>query len=255
MTDLPEIHALPWWKGGEGGTPSLARFSADFLGRVNPIPRSIATELAARGLVGIESSSASGRLLSAALSWIARLPDLASAMYACVSHIHLLAAEAGYDVSHSEPRWPCTIFVSVPDREDEIGALRLGESIVHEAMHLHLTNRERQTRFVAPGAGMMRSPWRNEPRPIHGVLHGLYVFSCLSYFFRSLMTEQLIDVAGHAHLLRRLTDIREEVRSIDLVALSGSLTNAGTALADQCVVITVDYPELADTRAATVLTS
>ena len=235
MTGRQDMRAPPWQDGGEGGTSSMVRFIADLLGGVTLIPPTIAAELATRGLVGIEPSPASTHLLSAALSWIARLADLASIIHASVSDIHLLEAEAGYDVSHSEPRWRRTIFVSIPERSDSIGALRLAESVVHEAMHLHLTNREQQTQFVMPGDGTMRSPWRDELRPFQGLLHGLYVFSCLTYFFRELMTDQAVDVAGRAHLTQRLRDIEDEVQSIDFVTLAGGLTNAGIALAEQCI--------------------
>lgn len=234
MMDLQDKHVPPWRDGAQTETSSIARFGADLVARVNPIPRTIGAELAARGLVGIEASPASARLLDAALSWIARLPELVSIVHAIVRDIHLLEAGPGYDVSHSEPRWRSSIFVSVPDREDEIGALRLAESIVHEAMHLHLTNREQQKRFVAPGGGTMRSPWRDELRPYQGVLHGLYVFSCLSCFFRSLLAEGALGAVGRAHAAQRSREIAEEVRSIDFVAFAEGLTGTGIALAEQC---------------------
>ena len=232
----------PWRDGSEREASSLAQFRADLLRRVTPIPLTIAMELKSRGLVGIEPSVMSAQLLSATLSWVARLPELASIIHAIVTDIHLLDAEAGYDVSHSEPRWRTTIFVSIPDRDDEVGALRLAESIVHEAMHLHLTNREQLIQFVARGDGKLRSPWRNEPRPFQGVLHGLYVFSCLSWFFRRLLVEGALCAAGCTHLAKRLEDISDDVHSIDLVALAGGLTKAGIALAEQCMGIAVDRP-------------
>lgn len=242
MTKRWEMRAPPWHDGCEPGTSSIARFSTDLIGRVTPIPLSIARELGSRGLVGVEPSLASAQLLGAALSWIARLPELASIIHAIVSDIHFLDAEAGYDVSHSEPRWRTTIFISIPDRSDEIGALRLAESIVHESMHLHLTNREQRTQFVVPGDGKVQSPWRDELRPFQGVLHGLYVFSCLSWFFRRLLVERAVCAVGCTHLAKRLEDISDEVQSIDLVVLAGGLTKAGIALAELCVGIAVDRP-------------
>jgi HEXXH motif-containing protein len=201
---------------------------------VVPIPPALTAELAERGLVGIEASSVSLRLLGDALHWIARVPDLASIVHALVSEIHLLAAESGYDVSHSEPRWRSSIFVSIPDRRDETGALRLAESVVHEAMHLQLTNREQLQQLVALEDGAMQSPWRDEPRSYRGVLHGLYVFSCLAAFFRSLLSEQALGEAGRRHAVQRVREIAQQVESIDFGALAAGLTDAGTALVQLC---------------------
>lgn len=44
-----------------------------------------------------------------------------------------------YDVSHSTPVLPLSIFVSVPGADERHAELRLAESIIHEAMHLQLT--------------------------------------------------------------------------------------------------------------------
>lgn len=234
MTGLLDKPAPPWRHGTEVPTASITGFSADLLERVAPIPPAFTADLFARGLVGIEASSASLRLLSDAFSWIARVRDLASIVHALVSEIHLLAAEPGYDVSHSEPRWRSSIFVSIPDRGDEIGALRLAESVVHEAMHLQLTDREQHQQLVALEDGMTRSPWRDEARPYQGVLHGLYVFSCLAAFFRRLLSERALGKAGRSHAARRVWEIAREVESIDFAALAAGLTDGGTVLMQRC---------------------
>ncbi|WP_408891854.1 aKG-HExxH-type peptide beta-hydroxylase [Novacetimonas pomaceti] len=217
----------------------FGHFHADLLRRVTPAPPEIAEELAARGLVSVESSPASTRLLGAALSWIIRLQDLASLIYASVTDIHFLESETGYDVSHSEPRWRSTIFVSVPDRSDDIGALRLAESVVHEAMHLHLTNREQETWFVKESDGTMCSPWRAERRPFQGVLHGLYVFSCLSFFFKRLIVDEALVASSRVYLTQRLTEIEGEVQSIDFVTLASGLTERGVALMEECAGVVI----------------
>ena len=204
MTGLLDQPAPPWRDGTEVPTSSITDLSADLIERVTPIPPALAAELVARGLAGVEASPTSLRLLSDAFSWIAQVRELALILLALVSEIHLIAAEPGYDVSHSEPRWRSSIFVSIPDRGDEIGALRLAESVVHETMHLQLTNREQLQQLVALKDGTTRSPWRDEDRPYQGVLHGLYVFSCLAVFFRSLLSERALGDAGHRHVAQRV---------------------------------------------------
>ena len=144
----------------------------------------------------------------------------------------LLKAPSGYDISHSEPRWPADIFVSVPERDDDIGAIRFAESVVHEAMHLHLSNFERRFPLVANTPKTMMSPWRSEQRPVQGILHGLFVFSCLYNFFEQLSDKALVRQVK-THCASRLVTIGEEIRSIDLEELGDSLTQVGKALAFQ----------------------
>lgn len=234
MTGLLNKLAPPWRDGTEVPTSSITGLGAVLMERVAPIPPGVTAELAARGLVGIEASPVSLRLLCAASFWIARVRELAPILPAVVSKIHLIAAQPGYDVSHSEPRWRSSIFVSIPDRGGEIGALRLAESVVHEAMHLQLTNREQLQRLVALKEGATRSPWRDEPRSYEGVLHGLYVFSCLAAFFRTLLSERALSDAGRRHAAQRVCEIAQEVESIDFAALAAGLTDAGAVLMQRC---------------------
>lgn len=234
MTGLLNMPTPPWREGSKVPTSSISGFSADLIELVAPIPPALTAELAARGLVGIEASPASLRLLGNAFSWIAQVRELASILHALVNEIHLLETEPGYDVSHSEPRWRNSIFVSIPDRGDEIGALRLAESVVHEAMHLQLTNRENLQQLVALDNGLTRSPWRDEARPYQGVLHGLYVFSCLAAFFRHLLSERALGEDGRRHAAKRVREISQEIESIDFEALAAGLTDEGTLLMQRC---------------------
>ena len=76
---------------------------------------------------------------------------------------------------------PGRIFISIPTSSD-VRNLRVAEAIVHEAMHLNLTNLERVTELVRYNQPQI-SPWRAELRPAAGLLHGIYVFSCVSLFY------------------------------------------------------------------------
>ena len=143
-------------------------------------------------------------------------------------HVHLIEAAPGYDVSHSEPQWPTRIFVSIPDRHDAIGSMRLAESVIHEALHLQLTAVEAHTPLVAMPGNHLSSPWREELRPVGGVLHGLYVFSCLSAFFANFAASS--EGAMRAHTLQRANEISDEISSIDLDRLLAGLTPDGADL-------------------------
>jgi HEXXH motif-containing protein len=170
-------------------------------------------------------------VLHRAALWIGLESSLAVTCAEVVGSIHLLAAASGYDISHSEPRWRQRIFVSVPERSDELGGLRLAESVVHEAMHLHLTNHEMAEPLVAEFGQRMKSPWRPEPRSYEGVLHGLFVFTCLaSYFHRITSIRDHQEVLAR-HSKKRFNDIQSEIRNLDISQLCQGLTLRGAALA------------------------
>jgi hypothetical protein len=199
--------------------------------RVSLQPPAIAGELSRRGLVAWDQSEAPAALLWQAARWIGLRPDLAVTSAQVIGDIHLLRAPPGYDVSHSEPRWRRRIFVSIPDRSDGLGALRLAESVVHEAMHLHLTNHESGEPLVMEFRRHMKSPWRAEPRSYQGVLHGLFVFSCLQTYYRGIASLVENDEGVSCHRQNRIDEIRAEVASLDLTQLCGGLTSKGVALA------------------------
>lgn len=198
--------------------------------RLEPIPAGLASHVRAAGLDPAPPGmvrDASG-LFEQAAGLLARVPDLQHAVAAVVGHVHALEAPPGYDVSHSEPRWRTTIFVSIPERHDVVGALRLAESITHEAMHLLLTDWEAEGAFVADAEAMLHSPWRGTARPARGVLHGTFVFVCIQAFFSRLSTFGL-DLSGTEHVERRLREVSDELGVVDLPRLRSVLTSRGAA--------------------------
>ena len=75
-----------------------------------------------------------------AIDILTSLPTLHGTVAKLVRVCHLIKPEDDdYDVSYSDPQVPFSIFVSVPQRRRANDALRVAESIVHEAMHLQLT--------------------------------------------------------------------------------------------------------------------
>lgn len=157
-------------------------------------------------------------------------PSLRHVVLSCVSDIIALDAPSpDLDVSHSEPRWPTLLLTSFPPRSP-VGDARLIESVVHEAMHLNLTNLERQASLTI-GDEISVSPWRTEPRPVAGVLHGAYVFACLRAFFRAVLGHDP-SAAVRRHLEARITTIQAELNSIRWDDLAHSLTITGRAVAE-----------------------
>lgn len=197
-------------------------------GRVTPPPPDIVRGIGMQGLETLPMLPAARPLLDQAQALIAGTASLAAIIAAWVQDIHLLTSAPGYDVSHSEPRWPTRIFISVPERTDGVGALRLTENVIHEAMHLQLTGVETGRPLVANPKQHLASPWRAERRPVGGVLHGLFVFTCLSAFFAEAVARLDGDMRKHA--LGRIADIRVEIASIDMHELFAGLTPYGVAL-------------------------
>jgi HEXXH motif-containing protein len=219
----------PWRLAGLEISVAAAPLEPDWLWpRVVPPPSEIAAHVEAGGLQIADVKVTDTGLFRRAAEAIAWVPSLAAIVATRVAVVHLLRADPGYDVSHSEPRWRDRIFVSVPDRHDEVGALRLAEGVIHEALHLHLTELEAISPLVGDRTGTMLSPWRLEPRSFGGVLHGAFVFAGLKAYF-DIVTAPRDSRAGH-HLDQRRADIDKQLAELDLATLRAGLTASGTAL-------------------------
>ncbi len=193
--------------------------------RVAPPEAEVRTDVEHDGLAIREADAAVEPLFIEVAGVLAEHPSLAASVAEAVGVIHLLQTSPAYDLSHSEPRWANRIFVSIPERIDRIGALRLAESVVHEAMHLQLTKLEATTPLVRDAASTLHSPWRMARRPAGGVLHGLYVFVSLRAFFEAHV--EALGSAGRRHLAQRKAEIDAELLEVDFAALAANLTPAG----------------------------
>lgn len=220
----------PWLPIDTDWTRSSAPTDDWILERLEAIPKGLSSDLLALGLepATLHMVHQASNLFKLAIGVISRLPDLHQVVKDVVGQVHALKAVSGYDVSHSEPRWRTTVFVSIPERRDIVGALRLAESIVHEAMHLLLTSWETIGSFVAEPDVMLQSPWRGTQRPVQGVLHGTFVFVCIRTFFSRLASAGL-GASAVDHLTRRLNQISEELSAVDLLRLRSALTPRGAA--------------------------
>ncbi|MGH7025568.1 MAG: aKG-HExxH-type peptide beta-hydroxylase [Caulobacteraceae bacterium] len=222
---LEDPWLLPGFEIAKSTAPSGTEWIWD---RVARAPADIEAHVRQGGLRLTDAQVTDATLFVDAAAAIGAVPSLAAIVAARVGEIHLLKADPGYDVSHSEPAWVDRIFVSLPERRDRVGALRLAESIIHEAMHLHLTLLERDCPLVRDVDGQTFSPWRQTHRPFGGVLHGVYVFVRLAAFFVGTDEPQGSAAARHVH--QRLTEIADELASIDQANLKAGLTSAGRQL-------------------------
>ena len=204
--------------------------------RIEALPASSRNRYERSGLVFPRSvpSSAAGAVRSS-LPLLAAAPSLRAAVAAYLRCVHVLQPPgADVDVSYSDPDVPFSVFVSIPG-PGRHAALRLAESLVHECMHLHLTLIEAVLPLVGDVRASIFSPWMRRPRPLRGVLHGLYVFSVIDAFLRVLESGGLLGPDQAAFAARRRRRIAGEIGRVDHAALAAGLTGDGKALVERLV--------------------
>ena len=167
-----------------------------------------------------------------AIDVLAQVPTLQKTVATLVRACHILKPEDDdYDVGHSDPNIPFSVFVSVPQKRGSTDALRVAESLVHEAMHLQLTLIERLQPLVLTSDQTYFSPWKGTLRSPRGILHGLYVFRVLDQFFERLLTLPGWSLINIGHMQRRRCEIAQQIRDVKTFQDCPVLTELGTHLA------------------------
>ena len=133
-------------------------------------------------------------------------------------------------------------------------ATEFAEALVHELQHsklnavlglAKLTDGDLTRRYLAP--------WRDDPRPLTGVLHGVYAFTCGVEFWLREIAATGADERTLFTIAHRAAQVR---RSIDSLAGEPHLSNAGRALVDIVAGrLAVCEQTPADTRLSTVVTA
>jgi hypothetical protein len=187
------------------------------------------------GLVPLSESelttSHAGAKIKSAFNTIDQVPLANACIKRLVRSIHVLTQEdAEIDVSYSHPVIPFSIFVSVCQDSSMLSNLRVAESMLHEAMHLKLTLIEEITPLVNPNAiGLYFSPWRDEPRPAQGILHGLFVFRAIQDFYNTILLH-VSSAREIDYLQDRIGQIAEEISQLKEFILCEDLTTDGAIL-------------------------
>ena len=156
-------------------------------------------------------------------------PILGTVSGLCRSLHVLKASGCGFDCSYSDPLLPFSIFASCPMSTEMNRAERLAENIVHEALHLQLSLVETIKPLIVKcrEANDLYSPWKGEWRPVHGVLHGVYVFGNLRYFWASIGA-QFPTSSSFAEA--RVKEIDNELASVKDLADHSGLTQTGRSI-------------------------
>jgi len=195
------------------------------------VPEKAAHSFKGLGLELLPRNATDAAALLRAGLLIALIPDLWFIITNRVNNIAIVhSIDDCYDTSHSDPSWPGLILVSIP-RATPVGDLRLAEAIIHEAMHHHLSALEQIVPLVTSGQTIY-SPWKCVERPAIGILHGIYVFGCVSHAFMRLIELGDLHADQLKHAQMRIEEIREEFEAIDHRSLYSSLTSSGKQVLD-----------------------
>ena len=172
-------------------------------------------------------------LVASALSIIEQWrPAVARELRAICSAIQFVRDPTAHPdkiVSFSDDSVPGALFVSIAHGDGLIDAYDLADSLVHEYRHQKLYLFERLHPTTKAGA-LVASPWREERRPVSGLLHAVFVFVELRRFW-----EHVRD-AGPARLHNRaiaqLEDTERNLAKAFDTLRSCELTKAGEALTE-----------------------
>lgn len=115
-----------------------------------------------------------------------------------------------------------SIIVATPD-----SAAALAEILVHELQHSKLNAVLDLVRLEENASQLRYAPWRGDPRPLPGLLHGIYAFMTVTEFWR----RQRGADADRRHADFKFLFHREQVRqAVQAVDAAPELTEFGTRL-------------------------
>ncbi|MDP2162070.1 MAG: HEXXH motif-containing putative peptide modification protein [Flavobacterium sp.] len=175
------------------------------------------------------NSNGQTQKLQAALDILNLVPEVKHCISFLVKRIQILRqVDEEIDTSYSHPEIPFTIFVSLC-KDDSINSnIRVAESILHEAMHLKLTLIEKHIDLIVPNTNeTYYSPWREEQRPVRGVLHGLFVFGAVLGLYKKLEFLKECSSDEKRYIATRIFEINKEFETILSFKNSNGLTSAG----------------------------
>ena len=139
--------------------------------------------------------------------------------------------------SFSSTTLPGVIFVGTERGDGRLIDVRhLAESCIHEHFHnrLYLLDEALPLTIKTANPRSYFSPWKQAMRPIEGMLHAVYVFSHLAWFWRCA-GEKIDELRGYAadsvaEHVEHLTTATEEIDIDELTPAGRCILSASTAL-------------------------
>jgi HEXXH motif-containing protein len=145
--------------------------------------------------------------------------DLATEVAGCVSVIVPQSPLSGRPSSSTSPESFGAVAMSLPP--DPVSG---AESLVHEVQHLKLAALLDVVRLTAPDDGRRYyAPWRDDPRPLSGLLQGTYAFLGVTGFWR----EQRARGSTSGADLKFTRSLQGAMLATGTLRASGGLTPAG----------------------------
>lgn len=132
-------------------------------------------------------------------------------------------------VSFSDDSVPGALYVSIAQGDRLIDPYDLADSLVHEYRHQKLYLFKRRHPTTAAGA-LVVSPWRDDPRPVSGLLHAAFVFVELRRFWEHVRDEGPRRL--HNRAVAQLEDTERNLAQAFDTLRSCELTASGRGLAD-----------------------
>ncbi|WP_327328012.1 HEXXH motif domain-containing protein [Streptomyces sp. NBC_01210] len=126
--------------------------------------------------------------------------------------VPLQADRTGSTVAATSPSTFGAVATSLPSDD-----LTLAETLVHEFQHLKLCAVLDLLPLVDSRKGELAyAPWRDDPRPSRGLLHGAYAYLGVTRFWRTQRWHMPADQAlrGHAEFVRRCAETLGVVKSL-----------------------------------------
>lgn len=158
-------------------------------------------------------------------------PAVASELRAICSAVQFVRDPTAHPdkiVSFSDNSVPGALFVSVTQGDVFIDAYDLADSLVHEYRHQKLYLFERQYPTTSPGA-LVASPWRDDLRPVSGLLHAIFVFVELRRFWEHVRDKGPSRL--HNRAVAQLEDTEQNLTEAFATLSTCELTTAGQQLA------------------------
>ena len=177
--------------------------------------------------------------VKSALDVLRCVPEAFSFIDKIVKSVQIIDAEqSDTDTSYSHPNIPFSIFFSVCEETSIISDFRVAESILHEAMHLMLTLIETHVDFIELNSKeTFYSPWRDEERPLRGVLHGVFVFRAIKDFYDLLASKYLDDSKEINFIKFRIEEIEKDFESLKKFPVIQGLTDFGRIFSEKILEI------------------
>lgn len=83
------------------------------------------------------------------------------------------------------------VLLSEPDEDEAVLAAQLGVAVVHELRHSLLNGLIFLSPLFEECDELFHTPWRDDPRPLGGLVHGVYAFSGVAHYWRARGTDGL----------------------------------------------------------------